>query len=361
MDNYKIFNTVIFVLILVLVTVGGYYSYRCHKVAESIKITAPNGIESLEQITLGGVKQWIYIRGQDKAKPILLFLHGGPGKPDMAWSYAYQQSLESHFVVVRWDQRGAGKSYSLSLSPDTMTIKQSIADTLELTRYLLERFQQKKLFLLGHSWGSALGTLTVKQHPELFYAYIGTGQAADLAEQLKRTYQFDLQQAVTRNHKKALQQLKAIGPPPYPTADLFNNIKILHQWMLTFGGELYGAENYATVMQYAYFSPVYSLTDTLLRFPLGNMFSAKAMIAEVSAINLFKEAPQLEVPVIILQGRHDKNTDAEIAKNYFDQLIAPQKQWIWFEHSAHAPVYEESEKFQATLIEKLPPLVSPQE
>ena len=142
-----------------------------------------SSITSLEKIELGDINQWISIRGRNTANPILLYLHGGPGTPVMPLFRHFQAPLEDHFIVVQWEQRGAGKSFSWKIPKETMTIEQFISDLQVLIELLRKRFNKEKIYLMGHSWGSVFGTYTVQRYPELFYAYIGVGQATDKLRQ----------------------------------------------------------------------------------------------------------------------------------------------------------------------------------
>ncbi|NJO83717.1 MAG: alpha/beta fold hydrolase [Blastochloris sp.] len=163
----------------------GLLSYRAvlrEGLRQETTITTPNGIESLEAVTLGGVEQWILVRGEDRTKPVLLWLHGGPGQPTMMLAHRHDRELVKQFVVVHWDQRGAGKSYNAALTPEQVTPELLIADTHELALQLRERFNAPKIYLIGHSWGSMLGALTVSRYPDLFAAYIGVGQAVSVPE-----------------------------------------------------------------------------------------------------------------------------------------------------------------------------------
>jgi pimeloyl-ACP methyl ester carboxylesterase len=179
--------------------------------AGRIKISSA-GIASLEKIRLGGVEQWIQIRGNDRTKPILLFLHSGPGFPEMPFSHV-NAPLEKDFVVVQWDQRGSGKSYSPLIPESSMTIEQFVADTHELAQLLLRRFGRPKLYLVAHSWGSIVGALTVLNYPELFYGYVGISQAVDPPESERMMYRFALETATAQGDEKAVKELHRIGLP----------------------------------------------------------------------------------------------------------------------------------------------------
>ena len=325
----------------------------------------PDSIISLERIILGDINQWISIRGKNIANPILLYLHGGPGTPVMPLFRHFQAPLEEHFIVVQWEQRGAGKSFSWKIPKESITIEHFISDLYELIWILLKRFNKEKIYLMGHSWGSVLGTYMVQRYPELFYAYIGVGQASDTIETEKIMYQFALDKSKETNNKKAIKKLEKIGLPFDGLQPPYNNFykggyqaKMgVYSIVAKYGGIIYNARDTKSILRLflKYFpltKPEYSLFD-LLKIIQGNIFSTKIMMKELLTVNLFKQVPELKVPVYILMGRHDYNWSAELAKKYFDALTAPKKEFIWFEKSAHAPNGEEPGKFNKILIEKV--------
>ena len=173
-----------------------------------------NSIASLEKISIGGVDQWILIRGENVNNPILFKLHGGPGQAEMA-TVNYNHDLEKHFIVVEWDQRGAGKSYESINPKSAMTLNQLVEDTREISEYLLKRFNQNKLILVGHSWGSILGIMAVQKYPQLFKAFVSTGQIVNMAEGVKISYKHLIGIAKSENNDQALTELTAIGEPPF--------------------------------------------------------------------------------------------------------------------------------------------------
>ena len=194
------------ILTLLVLAVAAFRAYEQRQIAKRIAITSPNGIASLEKVRLGGVDQWIQIRSHDRSKPIVLFLHSGPGFPELPFSHL-NAALEKEFVIVQWDQRGAGKSYSSSVPESSMTIEQFIADTHELVQLLLQRFGRTKLILVAHSWGSIVGALTVARHSELFEAYVGISQAVNPPESERMTYRFALETAVKQGNEKAAAEI----------------------------------------------------------------------------------------------------------------------------------------------------------
>lgn len=215
----------------------GLLGTRTKKIKNPDGTIASESITSLEKVMLGNLNQYILIRGKNKNNPVLLFLHGGPGSAQIGFAPRYQHSLEDDFVVVNWDQRGAGKSYSENIPKDTMTLEHFISDANELVDYLCHRFGRSKIFLVGHSWGSVLGSMLVYCYPEKFEAYIGIGQVVNMNDNERLSYQYVLKEAKKSNNKRAVKSLEGIGEPPYK-----NEIKDLmtqRKWLGKFKGAVY--------------------------------------------------------------------------------------------------------------------------
>lgn len=338
------------VTLTIVVAVVALRFYAQGKTAASIRINSPHGIHSLEKIQLGGVDQWLQIRGQDSSKPILLFLHGGPGFPQMPFSHLNAE-LEKHFVVVQWDQRGAGRSYSRSIPNESMRIAQFVSDTHDLAQILLRRFNQPKCYLVAHSWGSLFGALTAAHYPELFYAYVSLGQVAGLPETQQVRYQFALDSAHKENNQKAIAELNRIGRPPHE--DL-SKCRIMEKWVDHYARAQHQSVPPSTMAWLAFESPAYSWID-LLKIPLGVRYSFERLWREIFyKINLFEQAARIEVPVYFLLGRYDEVVTGKVAEQYFNALEAPRgKQLIWFENSGHWPHFQEPEKYRGALVDTI--------
>ncbi len=171
--------------------------------------------DTLERIRIGGADQWVLERSEDLSNPIVLYLHGGPGTSQLTLNRRNTRDLERCFTVVNWDQRGAGKSYAAIRDAGAMNIDQFVEDTRELTLHLLHKYGKDRLVLVGHSWGSAIGALTIARSPELYSCYVGIGQIANMAEGEALSYQWVLDEARRRHHRRALRSLERMGPPPY--------------------------------------------------------------------------------------------------------------------------------------------------
>lgn len=318
----------------------------------------PGSIASLEQITLGGVQQWILIRGVNTANPILLFLHGGPGTSEMGLVRNYNSALEKHFTVVLWDQRGAGKSYAALHPQSEMTIEQFIADTHELSSLLCERFQRQKIFLAGHSWGSALGVLTVQRYPELFIAYAGIGQVVHLEEGERISYDWTLKQAAKANDGRSIRRLREMGPPPY-TGNWQSKTIAQRALLGRYGGEVYGNPRggFFIILRSLLKTTEFTWADRV-NFFRGIFASMRAIWRQLLPIDLREVAPELQVPVFFLEGRHDYEAPSVLAEQYYQVLKAPEKKIVWFENSAHFLNVEEASKFNEFLIEQFLPLAA---
>lgn len=314
---------------------------------------------TLERIRIGGTEQWILERAEDARNPLVLFLHGGPGTSQLTWNRRNTRALEKHFVVVNWDQRGAGKSYDGIHDVARMNIEQFVADTHELTLYLLRKFHQQRLVLVGHSWGSVIGILAASRHPELYHCYVGIGQIANMRNGELVSYAWTLEEAKRRNDAKALRALVALGPPPY-TRDWQRKTIKQRSYVARFGGEMYDKRFGAlgSVLCGLVLSPEYTLPDRLnyLRGMLGSM---RLLWPQLMTVDLFERVPRLNVPVIFMEGRHDHEVPSEISERYFRVLEAPSKETCWFEKSGHLPNTQERDLFNHTFVKKVLPLVMP--
>lgn len=348
MTAKRIVMTLILLLASLVIALVALRAFWQHQAAERIKISSPVGIDSLEKVKLGGVDQWILIRGWNRDNPVLLLMHGGPGFPCMPFAHVASE-LEKRFVVVHWDQRGAGKSYSPS-TDSSMNIKQFVSDTLGLTNLLRGRFKQPRIFLGAHSWGSIIGALAVAQSPDRFSAYFAISQAANAPESERLMYRWASEKAAEAGNEKALSELKTLGPPPY---EQFGDYNKMVDWIARFSSAEHRPITRGRFVHLAFESPFYSWAD-LARIPLGAKFSFSRLWREAFYdTDLLKQAPRLDVPVVFFLGRHDHTATASaaMAERYFAALDAPRgKRLIWFEHSGHWPQLEEPQLFQHEVI-----------
>jgi proline iminopeptidase len=343
-------------VLIALCTAAVYRYFERRAIAQKRALHTADGIDTLEEVRLGGIGQWIEIRGESAKNPVLLFIHGGPGSAFLPIARAFQGPWEKYFTVVQWDQRGAGKTYS-SNSRDavrpTMNIERMHADTLEMVNYLRKRLGQDKIFVLGHSWGSILGLRLAHDHPELLHAYIGVGQAVRSRENEAVLYQESLAEAQRTQNQKALKDLNRIAP--YPSENVtFQQIRVVRQW----SGALIGPKgtDESWMSETAIFlAPEYSLADDIGWFR-GIFFSVDTLLGDLSKVDLTDVGYDYRVPIFFMEGKHDPYTPSSIAKDFFDKMNDPDKHFVWFENSGHFPFTEEAQKFTDTLVQQVLPL-----
>jgi pimeloyl-ACP methyl ester carboxylesterase len=302
------------------------------------KIVGSQSIASLEKLELGGVAQWVLIRGHDSRNPVLLFLHGGPGMPVMFLAHAFQSELERDFVVVHWDRRGAGESFDAALDGTSLNVSQTLADTYELTRILHSRFAQDRVYLVGHSWGSYLGLLALRDHPEYYSAFVGLGQLAGTWPEVQEARRDFLIGAAREAGDRGLSASITSGDHEVTENDLFR-----------YGGELHGARSFWPILRTGLFAPEYTLFDAL-NVKRGADLVAREMDYDVSPKPLEGEILDFDVPVFFFLGRYDYNTPSQLAAGYLDRLRCPLKELVWFENSAHFPFFEEPDRFHTEMV-----------
>jgi proline iminopeptidase len=308
----------------------------------------PGSIYSLENINLGAVIQTILITGKDSTKPVLLFVHGGPAFSEMALVRKYDRDLDNYFTVVNWDQRGTNLSYSPSTPGSSMNMDQIVDDAHELVSVLKKRFHHKKIFLLGHSWGSAVGLILASKYPYDFYAYIGVGQVVNMQDNERVSQQFAIQMAQRENNKKAIAELKGILPYPSPKSTL-QQLYISRRWMTYYGGEIYGHHDASTIFAGIANgkNPLYDTTKA----DAGDVFSMETLWAPFLNTDFPRSIPELKIPVYFLLGKHDYNVPYTLAEDYLKKLKAPAKKEVLFGNSAHMPPFEEPKKFVEVMAE----------
>lgn len=297
-------------------------------------------IASLEEVMIGGRKQWVLFRGENVDQPIMLFLHGGPGTAQIGFAPKFQKDLEKEFLIVNWDQRGAGLSYSPDVRKEELTVETILCDTIQLIEYLLKRFKKEKLILVGHSWGTVLGILAVQKCPQYISSYIGIGQVGDMRAGEKLSYDYTLNKAREKKHVKALKELDGLV---YNPADM-DYLNVQRKWLTKFGGSYIGVNEFTLIYSNMLFAHEYTLKDWFSYIKAGR-FCLETMWEELLGIDFITNTAKLEVPVYIFAGRQDYQTPSKLAKQYFDVLQCPQKEFVWFENSAHLLNFEEPEKF----------------
>jgi proline iminopeptidase len=338
---------------------GDVYAPGRALIGDIEKIVTPNGIQETFEATLGGARQVVNVRGADRANPLLVFIHGGPGAVEMPISWAFQRPWEDYFTVVQYDQRGAGRSYRLNdpatLTP-SLTVERYRDDAIELIELLLRKYGKRKVVLLGHSWGSVVGLSVAAKRPDLLHVYVGMGQIIDPRENERVGMAWTLAQARSHGNAAAVRELEALRP--YPDSGAFDIDKAdgWRKWAIQYGSLAAYRPDANFYLRAPRLSPEYGPAD-LEAWDLGSAYSVTHVWPRLADVS-FTKLNRLSVPVVMFIGRHDMTTPASIAAAWMDRLHAPKKTTIWFEHSSHLPMIEEPGRTFAALLEQVYPLAT---
>jgi pimeloyl-ACP methyl ester carboxylesterase len=335
-------------IVLVLALAIGFWALLP---AATPEIDGPNAIAALERVPLGGVDQTILVRGHDRSAPVLLYLHGGPGGGQLPIARYYSALLEEQFVVVNWDQRGAGASCE-GLDHATLSLDSIVEDTIELSEQLAARFGGNgKIVLLGHSWGSVVGALAAQRRPDLFHAYVGLGQLVHGERNEQLSYEFVVAEAKRRGDEEGQAAMATISPPWADNAEL----SLQRTYLNKYDGSIYAFDRARPVFWDLLFGREYTLA-TRLSYLECMQNSLGTLWAEVGPVDFENQIPRLEVPVVFLTGRHDWNTPYPLVEEWAATLDAPSVEIVWFEDAGHMVPVESPQKFQRALIETVLPL-----
>jgi pimeloyl-ACP methyl ester carboxylesterase len=326
-------------------------------VRELRRIVTPHGIERAEAVRIGGIEQFLSIRGADRRNPVLLMVHGGPGFPTTPMAWWSTRSLEEYFTVVHWDQRGAGKTYLLNtpkaVTP-TMRAERFVDDAEELVAWLRKELRKDKVFVLGTSWGSYIGLELAQRRPEWLHAYIGMGQAINSPESERRGYAFALAAARKAGNKQAIADLESIAPYAVPGKSIeLRDVALERKWSDHFGGVMAYRTGQIDGIA-AQLSPDYT-DEEAERVYEGNNYSQDFLFTPALALD-FSKVTLLKCPLLVLAGRHDRSVNSEVAREWYERVRAPQKHFEWFENSAHEVMSEEPGKLLLTLVQHARPI-----
>lgn len=323
-------------------------------VADIDRIVTPHGVDETFDVTLGDARQVVNVRGADRANPILLFVHGGPGAVEMPIAWSFQRPWEEFFTVVQWDQRGAGRSFRLE-DPDTLAptlkLERYRDDAIELIELLCRKYEKRKVFLLGHSWGSVVGLSVARKRPDLLYGYIGVGQVIDFMENERVGFDWTLARAREEKNEEAIRALEALRPYPAPTGLDKEKMTVERKWNIHFGGLAWQRDNADFYFHASRLSPLYSAADRKA-WDDGSDFTISHLWPQLGSIS-FKDLQKLDTPVTLFLGRHDYTAPSSIAEAWLKQLDAPKKEIVWFENSAHLPMLEEPGRTLTALLQQV--------
>lgn len=338
--------------LLALAALAGYRVMRQQTALAAMRLTGPDAIDETGFRTIGGIPQWISIRGEHDLNPVLVILHGGPGSAFQMISYEAFRAWERDFTVVQWDQRGAGRTYARNGAKGSgdMTIERFVADGIEVVEYALAQTGRAKAILLGVSWGSILGMEMARRRPDLFHAYVGGGQVVDMTANEAVGYDGLVARLQARGEAKALSRLNQIGPPPYDQQQLLKQRRILM-------GHPPASEKgmIRRLLPALLFAPQAEINDVIAWFS-GQKFSIDRLYDALLAYSDIEADRPVPIPTVIIQGDEDIQTPTVLARAYFDKLQAPHKEFVLIPGGGHSAVMAMPDAFLSALKQHVRPL-----
>jgi len=319
-----------------------------------------SGIDLMETVTIGGILQVLYFRGEDIKNPIILFIHGGPGQPEIPFLHDFQYSWETHFTIVHWDQRNSGKTFFLN-NPEavleTLNFERALSDAHEVAQYIREKLNQDKIIVLGHSYGSVLGTALVQSYPQYFSAYIGLAQVVNMRDNERVGFDMLLEIARKKGNNKDIRAIESLAP--YPPNEAFNKsfmsrLMSVRQFQAKYGiatgGDLRTIFRLLTSPYYSWQEKGYFSKDIL-----ANQLPIFKYLFDEFDIHYF--GTTFEIPVFIVMGDRDYNTPHTLAKEFFEEISAPHKAFFLIPNAGHFAMMDNKAEFNRVLLEKIKPLI----
>lgn len=321
----------------------------------------PGSIAEITRITLGGNEQWVQVRAANPDNPVIVYIPGGPGQSDFAQSRVLLQPLEDNFVVVTWDQAGNGRSYA-SWDPARITPERAVADLIELTDYLRDRFDEEKIYLLGESWGTAPAVLAAQQRPDLFHAIISSGQMVAFTETDRMIYE-DLLAWAYANDQGLAEQLRDFGPPPYDDLWAYS---VLFENYPNIESDYDPPQAYVDRHEASgvgFFGVMGSEYDPINKVNLFRslMDTFDVLYPQLQGIDFRRDVPSLDVPIYIFDGEHELRGRREPLQEWFGMLQAPEKEMFTYEDGGHAVAFEHADDLDRILNEIILPATYPEE
>jgi len=332
----------------------GYRAWRQHENALALAITTPNGIDERTFVHINGIDQYITIRGEDRRNPVLLILAGGPGNTLVPLGAVFRP-WEKYFTIVQWDQRGAGKTFEQNgeAGEGPMTVAQMRDDGIALAQLLRKRLEKDRIVVLGESWGTTLGIVMVKAHPELFSAYVGTGQVVGKEEKEAFLYADTLKKVRAAHDERSLAELERIGAPPYRSQqDLLVQREVAQRYDTEAERNLR-----AQMTPVVLFAPDYTLLDIYYMQRFGD-FASKAMYPELIKYDARELGPDFAIPMFVFNGDKDAVTPIGFAQAWFATIRAPQKAFVILKGGGHSAMLTMPDRFLHELVARVRPVAN---
>jgi pimeloyl-ACP methyl ester carboxylesterase len=324
-----------------------YRAVRRRRVAKTLTIATGNGIVEQRFVRIGGVDQWIGIRGEDRDNPVILVVHGGPGSPYSIFT-PLLRSWEKHFTVVHWDRRGAGKTLGRNgkAGCGELTFDGMVADGIEVAEFLRRHLRKEKVILLAGSMGTLIGVPLVQRRPDLFSAYVGTDQYVNMAHNEALSYRMTLDRVRAAGNAKAVAALEKIGADPSRWDVAAWGVKM--NWTMKTDPVKPNAVT-KLLFPLALTSPTHSLRD-VVHLGAGFAYSQRQMFDEFMAYDARRYGTRFDVPFFIFQGETDVLTLTTLAQEYLAEVEAPTKALALIRNASHFAAFTQPDQFLTELL-----------
>ena len=342
-------NTILLILLLLFILVLvllGYRKFRQNQILNATKLNCESCIDTLLTFNFDKTEITALIRAENTDNTVLLFVHGGPGIPDMPFARIYDSLLVKDFICVHYDQRGTGKSY-FNNDLDKTSIDDNVYDLIAVAEELKDLFPDNELFLVGQSWGTLISILAIQKEPELFDKYIGIGQIVNLKESDLNSFDFSLKMAKKLNDQESLELLSDLDRNDYNKK--YESLVTQRRVLSKVGGRFYNINIKTSLTKIAFFSPEYILKE-LFQTSKSSKLLDRNLYKEMLTYDLFAIADSLPLPCCFISGVKDYQTPTPIVKKYYSALKSNEKKMIIFEKSGHIPNYEEPKRFYEELL-----------
>ncbi|MGO2519931.1 MAG: alpha/beta fold hydrolase [Microbacterium sp.] len=318
-------------------------------IADLCRIPNPEAIDRTTYVELGGVKQFVSIRGRSATNPVLIVCHGGPALPSLPSSWIWQRAIEDYFTVVNYDQRSSGKSAVVLDDEMDLSVDRYVDDLAELIAWLQGELGVSKVGVLGHSWGTIIGITLAEQRPDLLWGYVGVGQVISGPENEVECFNHALRSATADHNEEALAELRGLGEYPGTQPLTVERIVTCRKWAQHYGGLSAYRSDFAYFLDSEKLSPYYT-DEELELIGAGQQASMPQLLTQLLRFDA-RERTTFDVPIVQFLGRHDWTTPTPPVARWFERVSAPSKDLVWFENSAHLSMFEEPGKFVVNLVQ----------
>lgn len=337
-------------IVLAIVAVTAYRAVIQHRIANRTEITSPSGINEAKYIDVNGAQEWITIRGQNRSNPVILFLHGGPAEANSPFAELYLP-FEKDYIFVQWDQPGAGMTYiKAGDHQPALSLDGTATDGIAVAEYVEKELHQTKIILIGQDWGGLVGIRMIEKRPELFTAFVGTGQIVGMAATQQVLYQYALSHATANHDEKMLAALKQVGPAPYPTLEQYGQFEDCCR------NPFWPADDVAAINRLRallVFSPSLSIGEAHGWYEALRTDEVKLDEVVNKMADLRETDTKFSVPVFFIQGENDNVTPTSLVSDYASKIQAPEKNCSVVPGAGHFVMWTHPKEFLKDLNQDL--------